>query len=256
MKTALFISPHLDDVIFSCGGTLARLSAEGWRTVLATVFTRSVSNPTGFALECQLDKGLPADVDYMALRREEDRRAADSVGVDDLLWLDYPEAPHRGYESAPDLFDEVCPGDEVWTEISGNLRDLFYRHEPEVVFAPQAPGGHVDHLQTIRAVLETIPTEKVCWYRDTPYAIRSPEARPSSLLPHGMTETGLDISSSLKTKLDACSSYASQLGFQFGGDKKMREALSKFAEEEARRTGRRVATEVLLAFPEAILYLA
>ncbi|WP_207955961.1 PIG-L deacetylase family protein [Rubrobacter marinus] len=79
--TALFVSPHLDDVAFSCGGALALLAREGWRTVLATVFTRSVPDPTGFALACQTDKGLPPEVDYMALRREEDREAARRLGA-------------------------------------------------------------------------------------------------------------------------------------------------------------------------------
>ena len=54
--TALFLSPHLDDVAFSCGGTAAALGRAGWRLVVATVFTASMPAPTGFALACQLDK--------------------------------------------------------------------------------------------------------------------------------------------------------------------------------------------------------
>ncbi|MGI9175047.1 MAG: PIG-L deacetylase family protein, partial [Rhodothermales bacterium] len=101
MSVALFLSPHLDDVAFSCGGTLARLAQEGWMTHLATVFTRSIPNPMGFPLACQLDKGLGADVDYMALRRDEDERFAREAGAADVHHFDLPEAPHRGYMSAP-----------------------------------------------------------------------------------------------------------------------------------------------------------
>ena len=68
-RTALALSPHLDDAAFSAGGTLHALARAGWRVVVATVFTRSVPDPQGFALACQLDKGLDASVDYMALRR-------------------------------------------------------------------------------------------------------------------------------------------------------------------------------------------
>ena len=72
MPTALFLSPHLDDVAFSCGGALLRLTDDpDWRVVLCTVFTASVPDPQGFALRCQTDKGIPAEVDYMALRRTE-----------------------------------------------------------------------------------------------------------------------------------------------------------------------------------------
>ncbi|MGB3633208.1 MAG: PIG-L deacetylase family protein [Rubrobacteraceae bacterium] len=246
MRTALFISPHLDDAAFSCGGTLARLAAEGWHTVLATVFTRSVPNPTGFALQCQLDKGLPDDVDYMALRREEDRKFAARAGVHELVWLDHPEAPHRSYESAPALFGDVVPGDEIWSAVADDLERLVSRQEPGAVFAPQALGGHVDHHQVVRATLKSVPPERTFWYRDLPYAIRNPDCRPSPLLPSGLVEASIEISGFLEIKLAAAAAYATQNGFQFGGKEALRNSLSRFAEEEARRVRRTGAAEVFL----------
>lgn len=247
MKTALFVSPHLDDVAFSCGGTLARIANKGWCTILATVFTRSVPNPEGFALRCQLDKGLPADVDYMALRREEDREFAERSGVHELVWLNHPEAPHRGYGSPPALFGDAPEGDGIWESVSRDLEKLITKYKPEVIFLPQALGGHVDHLQVIRAAAEFVPAEKSLWYRDAPYAIRKPESQPSPLLPRGLVEIGLGVACSLETKLDACAAYSTQLGFQFGGEKEMRETLARFASEEARRMGRTEPTEAFLS---------
>ncbi len=69
-RTALALSPHLDDAAFSAGGTLHALGRAGWRVVVATIFTRSMPEPQGFALRCQTDKGLAPDIDYMALRRD------------------------------------------------------------------------------------------------------------------------------------------------------------------------------------------
>ncbi len=246
MRTVLFISPHLDDVAFSCGGALARLSAEGWRTVLATVFTQSVPGPAGFALECQLDKGLPADTDYMALRRQEDRLFARGAGAREHLWLDHPEAPHRGYHSAPALFGGLIPGDEAWTTIAADLEALLSRYEPEAVFLPQGLGGHVDHRQVILAAREAVPTGRALWYRDAPYAIRASETLPAGLLPAGLGEVALDITGALPAKLDAAAAYGSQLGFQFGGEAAMRRTLARFAGDEARRTGRTGSAEVFL----------
>ncbi len=74
--------------------------APGWRVVVATLFTRSVPDPQGFALACQLDKGLDATVDYMALRRAEDVAACRALGLGDPIHIPLPEAPHRGYHSA------------------------------------------------------------------------------------------------------------------------------------------------------------
>src|SRR5215212_4481765 len=79
---AVAVSPHLDDAVFSAGGTLAALAAAGWRVRVVTCFTASVADPSPFALSTQLDKGLPADVDYMALRRAEDTAALTHLGVE------------------------------------------------------------------------------------------------------------------------------------------------------------------------------
>ena len=235
--TALFVSPHLDDVAFSCGATLALLARSGWHTVLATVFTRSVPDPAGFALACQTDKGLPPEVDYMALRREEDREAAEHLGAGKRIWLDLPEAPHRGYGSAAAMFAGVSEEDEVWREVAENLRGLLEAHAPDVLFAPQALGEHADHLQVVRAVLDLDDAPPVAWYRDAPYATRNPESLPSPLLPDGLSEGAVDVTETLGAKLRASAAYRTQLGFQFGGEAGMRETLSGFAASEARRLG-------------------
>lgn len=256
MPTALFISPHLDDAAFSGGGTAARLAGLGWRVTLTTVFTQSVPEPTGFALACQTDKGIPADVDYMALRRTEDALVCERLGAE-ALWLGHPEAPHRGYESPGELFTGVLPEDDVHQavreDLDGVLRDL----EPELVFAPQGLGGHVDHLQVIRAIREVSrkrpdTSTRLLYYRDTPYAIREPRAAPEPPREAGViTETGVEIRPELPRKLDACEGYESQLGFQFGGVAAMREALADFSESEGVRLGLGSPAEAYLGSPAA-----
>ena len=114
----LAVSPHLDDAAFSVGGTLAALAAAGHEVTVVTCFTASVPDPGGFALACQLDKGLPADVDYLALRRAENAAAMAVLGATPVD-LDLPEAPHRGYTSAADLFAGVHPGDDVYRSVAG-----------------------------------------------------------------------------------------------------------------------------------------
>ena len=230
MPTALFLSPHLDDVAFSCGGTVAKLAAAGWRCVIATAFTRSVPNPTGFALACQLDKGLSPDADYMALRRDEDADAAAALGAE-AVWLDFPEAPHRGYSSATDLFTGIAPGDDVRVKLADRLQEESLRLNPDAVFAPQGLGNHVDHLQLIRAVRAAALGPVPCWYRDTPYAIRDPQARPVDPL-GAEPPFAVDIGGYLSFKLDACAAYRTQVGFQFGGAAAMRTKLAVFATSE------------------------
>jgi LmbE family N-acetylglucosaminyl deacetylase len=215
------VSPHLDDAAFSVGGTLAALADAGYEVTVVTCFTRSVPDPAGFALACQLDKGLPADVDYMALRRDEDAAAMAVLGAGSLH-LDLAEAPHRGYTSAPDLFAGVHDGDDVWRSVCAALADV----PGDLWLAPQALGGHVDHLQVLRAVAAL--DRPVLWWRDSPYVLREPDAVPGPDLPGGLAP--LELPQDLARRADACACYATQLGFQFGGPEQMRAALAGLPE--------------------------
>ena len=251
MPTALFLSPHLDDAAFSCGGTLLRLAGDPrWRVVLCTIFTASVPSSQGFALRCQTDKGIPAEADYMALRRSEDEAYASFANVDDAQRWDYREAPHRGYESPADLFAGVHGNDIVWQPLGHDLATLEDAIQPDLVFAPQGLGNHADHLQTIRATLAVWPVERVVWYRDTPYAIREPAARPADLLrlEEDLFPCCVPLSAALlERKIAGCSLYASQIGFQFGGPVALRDKLTAFHAREA-GTGHPLAAVYAEAF--------
>ncbi|MDC0714956.1 PIG-L family deacetylase [Stigmatella sp. ncwal1] len=248
MKTALFLSPHLDDVAFSCGGMLARLKARRWRIVLATVFTRSVAHPTGFALACQTDKGLGPDVDYMALRRAEDRSFAAWMGVDQLVWMDLPEAPHRGYHSPGALFAPPRRDDDIIPTLEEKLSLLIDEVRPDLVLAPQALGSHVDHVQLVRVLPSlNVQVSQVLWYRDTPYAVRQPSAKPDLSLPDGLRPLAVNVTAELPRKVAGCVCYRSQLPFQFGGEEAVAPLLESFHQLEAEAHGQPGHAEVFLA---------
>ncbi|RZK52796.1 MAG: PIG-L family deacetylase [Hymenobacter sp.] len=239
MPTALFLSPHLDDVAFSCGGTFATLAQAGWQCVLLTVFTRSVPNPTGFALACQTDKGLGPEVDYLALRRQEDTAAAQHLGATAVRWLDLPEAPHRGYHSPAALFADLSPTDAIGRELTALLADELAATAPQLVFAPQGLGLHVDHRQVMQAVRAVVPPAlPVFWYRDTPYIIRQPDAQPAPELPAGLAELARPLTeAALVAKIAASQAYASQIGFQFGGADGVQMKLAQLATAEGQAAG-------------------
>lgn len=211
------MSPHLDDAAFSVGGTLAALSVAGHQVSVVTCFTRSVLGSTGFALACQTDKGLAADVDYLAVRRAEDRAAMVVLGATPLH-LDLPEAPHRGYAGAPELFAGVRPDDDVWRPLAAQLSAL----SADLWLAPQGLGGHVDHLQVLRAVAAL--DRPVAWWRDSPYVLRDPEAQPGLDLPTDLQ--AVELAQDRERRDDACACYTTQLCFQFGGVAAMRTALA------------------------------
>lgn len=245
MPVALAVSPHLDDAVFSAGGTLAHLARGGWRVVMATVFTASVAVPQGFALACQLDKGLPADVDYMALRRDEDVAAAWHLGIEAPVHLPFREAPHRGYGSPPELFAELRADDRIEFNLADAFETLISQTRPDLILAPQAVGGHVDHVQVVRALRAcrsgVRPPAPILWWRDYPYTVRS--ADPQEPLRETFSEFApreIRFGSDCEArKAKACAAYGTQIGFQFGGAEALAERLKhEGAVERFRLAGR------------------
>ncbi len=221
MKSHVFISPHLDDAVFSVGGLIKQLASAGETVRVLTVFTQSVPSPTGFALACQTSKGISPDIDYMALRRDEDLEALRRLGVDEdhVAHLGLPEAPHRGYDDASMLFGPLVSSD---SSCSMKVADLLipWIGDGDHVYLPAGFGRHVDHRHVIRAAIELqVPSRCTArFWHDTPYVFREPEP-PSSTW-------SIDITGELPTKIDACAAYASQLNFQFGGESGLRAAIA------------------------------
>jgi len=243
---AVAVSPHLDDAVFSAGGSLACLAGAGWIVRVVTCFTASVVDPAPFALSTQLDKGLDASVDYLALRRDEDTAASAVLGARPVH-LPLPEAPHRGYHSAAQLFDGVHESDPAISELRGALAPVVA--DADLVLAPQAIGNHADHLVTAAVVTELVP--QALWWRDVPYVIRHPGAAAPFPLLDRHSEIAVEISGVLHRKIAAARCYTTQLDFQFGGAQRAGTALREWAQAEAARTAAGTVVEMFSAPPEA-----
>jgi len=231
----LAVSPHLDDAAFSAGGTLAQRAAEGWQVVVATCFTGNVARPQGFALACQLDKGLPPDTDYMALRRREDDDACDALGAG-AIHLPFLEAPHRGYASAAELFAARRADDDMVDRLAPALAALLADQQPDLVLGPLCLGDHVDHHIVRDALAAVIGSRPLLLWEDWPYADRAPiTATPASVVPLGARGR--------EGRLAACLSYRSQLGFQFGGADALRERLRTITVERFHHSDTRSSTQ-------------
>ncbi|WP_116105717.1 PIG-L deacetylase family protein [Lewinella sp. IMCC34191] len=219
----LVLSPHLDDAAFSCGGWIA--SQRAGSVTVVTCFTRSVAEPEGFALACQLDKGLSPAVDYMAIRRQEDAEAMDLLGAKHEWW-DLPEAPHRGYESAADLFAGIHETDlGVKDDLIARLIEVLQTAKPETIVYPYGAGNHADHVQVVLAVAairDQFPATQYLQYYDQPYTRRHLGQYASKLKDAYCFYPGW---ASITAKFAACRAYRTQVGFQFGDDKTMEELL-------------------------------
>ncbi len=209
---ALFVSPHLDDVVLSCGGTVA-LEARSGGALVVTVFAgrpRGTLNP--FA-EFQHQRWGRLD-DAVGQRRQEDSVAMSILGAD-FRWLEFPDAIYRGnlYLSDEELFGQVKYEDQPVAEsIVDRLSRIAHAARPERIYLPLAVGLHVDH-QICTSVGDRLDGEvEVLFYEDIPYAAtRGTVEKRIAALGNTLTPIVKPISTTIDVRLAAIKCYASQL---------------------------------------------
>jgi LmbE family N-acetylglucosaminyl deacetylase len=153
--TSLYISPHFDDVVFSCAGKIIEDIENGVRVIVATIFSESN------------DDNLEA---YKA-RSQENDNALMILGAEGCE-LGYSDAPFRQpfYNSFRAIILERHPEDdeELVKSIGTSLNALCDRFNPNEVYAPLGVGTHIDHRLTFEAVNEHLSIP-VIYYEDRPY---------------------------------------------------------------------------------------
>lgn len=177
-STVLVFSPHPDDDIIGCGGTiyLHRLSND----VVITIYITS----GGAALW----KGITGS-QIAQIRENEARQASLLLGVENILFL-------RQHDSAVNSSEN-----EVKKIIS-----LFKEYKPDIVYAPHIQDSHSDHKATFELVLKALQfiqsTDNPCHPKMLCYEVWTPL--------HTITHKN-NISQCIDHKLAALSKHESQL---------------------------------------------
>lgn len=143
MKTILYLSPHLDDAVFSCSGHIKAEIDSGNRAIVATVFTKG---------------------DHVH-RKKEDLRALKKCGAEHI-WLEELDAPFR--EIFYNSFERIIFGDTKNFTIS--LVSLIQTVKPDQVIVPLAVGTHIDHRIVFDAATRLMDID-LLFYADRPYSL-------------------------------------------------------------------------------------
>ena len=194
MSAAIFISPHLDDAVLSCGGGIARLTGLDERVTVVTVFTgdQSPGEPLS-KLAVRSHASWAAGDQPFAARRAEDLEALGRLGA---------TAEHLGLLDA--IYRRSAAGHPLYADSLGTptADDLEYflpelvmalrnsaagtgaavaadapgapgtRHMATRVFCPAGTGGHVDHILTRVAVERVAEPESIVYFDEYPYVTR------------------------------------------------------------------------------------
>jgi LmbE family N-acetylglucosaminyl deacetylase len=230
----VYLAPHLDDAVLSCGGAIHRQAAAGEAVLVLTVFAgdpASDGDLSPFALEQHGYWGDPPRP--TALRRAEDLAAL--ARLDAVAWhLGYLDAVYRAADGGtwayPDLealFGPIHGQDEVTApaladDLAGLLDILGHGDEPfPAVYAPLAVGRHVDHQILHGAAWYLVERGYgLAFYEDYPYAA-DPVAVDSVLSGPGGNALRAEVIpldvADLEAKVSALGYYRSQLSVLFGG---------------------------------------
>ncbi len=221
LPTVLFVHAHPDDEAIFTGGTIALLTAGGWRVVLV-VATRG-------------ERGLPVVAqpgveDLGAHRVAETRRAAELLGVARVEFL--------GYEDSGLAGDHATLGSDVFAaapleEAANRLAHVIAAERPAALVTYDKAGiyGHPDHVKAhdvsvmaasisgVETVYEATVDREYLHFVETHLVVEAGGGRPGDLglaatslgLPTVLVACTVDVRSVLPVKRAAMEAHASQI---------------------------------------------
>ncbi len=238
----IFLSPHFDDVVYSCGGTLGVQLSSGLRPLVITIFGGVPSANTQLSpIAAQIHREMGVSLSLGAgaaieIRRKEDAAALDYLQVD-YLWLDYLEAIYRGTPAYYTTKEQLIGGDvnnadlAIDHQLAQDLVTLAERLPDAAWYAPLGIGRHIDHQIVSSAADRLIQRgSKVYLYEEFPYVLKAGarEARIQEL-GEALEPALVEMSEMLPYRLEAADMYTSQVGPNFGDQATMHKAMETYA---------------------------
>lgn len=172
----LFVSPHLDDAILSCGGLMHQLRQQGDIPTILTVMAGDPPDPLpDTPLVQELHARWEVGENPVAVRRAEDEAAARILGAQ-AAFLSIPDCIYRavgGVALYPngdeDLFGSIHPNDPARSALAAAESAAI--DQSTVLYAPLGIGHHVDHQLVREWVLERSAGRAgaTLFYEDYPY---------------------------------------------------------------------------------------
>lgn len=236
----VYLSPHLDDAVLSCGGAIAAQSALGNRVLVVTLCTAvpSAQQLGPLAEEFHGDWNL-AHEDAVTVRLREDLLAMELIGAD-CLWAGLLDSIYRlpfAYDTRERLFGTPQPTDPLYQLLRQLIPELRAQFPNATIYAPLAVGYHVDHQITYTVANESAGP-LLAFYEDVYYVLLDGELeRRMADLGGRFVPSTIDISATLSRKITAIDAYASQVPELFGGSEAMARQITEFAQRRHAELG-------------------
>lgn len=185
----LVLAAHPDDEVLGCGGTIARLSAEG-HSVIAAILGEGITS--------RYSQRDLANKEEIRILHERSHNAAKLLGIEELEIFDLPD---NRFDTVPLL------------DIVKILEKLIETWNPDCVYTHNSSDLNQDHNLISRAtMIATRPLEGTSIKTVLSYEIpSSTEWAFRAASPAFLPNVFVDISSTLETKLKAMQIYDSEM---------------------------------------------
>ena len=243
----IFLSPHFDDAVFSCGGLIWELTSKGDRVQIWTICAGEIPQGelSAYAEEHHLRWNTGSDT--IAVRRMEDLRSCKVVSASyyhfplpdciyrragDNYWTagqssatNLANREEHLYTSNEALFGPVHPAErELIQQLSDRIA-ILVPSGAEVV-CPLTIGGHADHRLTRLAAEQT--GKRLWYYADFPYVLTNWDKLNTFIEP-GWKLRRFNLSPlGLQAWGDAVSRHASQISTFWSDVNAMRQELGAY----------------------------
>lgn len=224
--THLFLSPHFDDAVLSCGGTIHQLVAAGEKVEVRTVMAGTPPRLPDTAFIRELHSRWQHDTDPVQERIQEDDAALQRIGAQPSRMVNWFDCVYRmtrtGEALYPDkasIFGEINPKDTIAILLPTIVLSV---HEiPRIIYAPLGAGHHIDH-QIVRNWAITLkqyyPWVALKFYEEYPYT-QDPQSVDKALTLLQQLHPALRLKletvslteADIHGKLDAIACYKSQI---------------------------------------------
>ena len=232
----VYLSPHLDDAVLSCGGLIWEQVHSGQDVQIWSICTGDPPSGTLSPFAESLHARWQTGCEAMSLRRAEDQAACNLLGAK-THHFNLPDCIYRTayllpsgtvnylYTSEASLFGPLHPAEtQLIKEVCAQI-EAYLSPQAQLV-SPLALGNHVDH-QLVRLAAEEL-RKSLWYYADYPYAEQQGE-HLAEMKANGWEVQVFPISAQgLIAWQDAIAAYTSQISTFWKDDSQMRLAIEHY----------------------------
>lgn len=228
----IYLSPHFDDVILSCGGLVWEQVQSGQQVEIWTICAGGPLPGTPLSdFAQQLHARWQTGPEAVDARRREDDAAGQVLGAVMRYW-DLPDCIYRRLPDGSflvngeeDLWQGVHPQEVGVVAALGQWLESALLPDDQLI-CPMTLGGHVDH-HLVRTAVERLG-RRHAFYADYPYAVQYPEELEKTVIPAWQKECFSVSQGAVTAWQQAVAEYASQISTFWGGLEEMREDIAAY----------------------------